>query len=227
MKHSFISFQSNLFDRVYHQIPNEWEFGQEEGVRMLSAIWVAFLVLALVCGAATGRLDAVTTALGTGAGEAITLLIGITGLMCFWSGVMELVQASGLSAKLSHALMPLLKPLFGKAAEDRQAMEAVSANVAANLLGLSNAATPLGLRAADRLYTLEGRRGAPDSVLTLITLNTASIQLIPSTVAAVRAACGAAAPFDIMLPVWGASVFSVAVVLISGRLLRSVFREEK
>lgn len=194
---------------------------------MLSAIWVAFLVLALVCGAATGRLDAVTTALGTGAGEAIKLLIGITGLMCFWSGVMELVQASGLSAKLSHALMPLLKPLFGKAAEDRQAMEAVSANVAANLLGLSNAATPLGLRAADRLYTLEGRRGAPDSVLTLITLNTASIQLIPSTVAAVRAACGAAAPFDIMLPVWGASVFSVAVVLISGRLLRSVFREEK
>ena len=135
MKHSFISFQSNLFDRVYHQIPNEWEFGQEEGVRMLSAIWVAFLVLALVCGTATGRLDAVTTALGTGAGEAITLLIGITGLMCFWSGVMELVQASGLSAKLSHALMPLLKPLFGKAAEDRQAMEAVSANVAANLLG--------------------------------------------------------------------------------------------
>lgn len=194
---------------------------------MLSAIWVAFLVLALVSGAATGRLDAVTTALGTGAGEAITLLIGITGLMCFWSGVMELVQASGLSAKLSHALMPLLKPLFGKAAADRQAMEAVSANVAANLLGLSNAATPLGLRAADRLYTLEGRRGAPDSVLTLITLNTASIQLIPSTVAAVRAACGAAAPFDIMLPVWGASVFSVAVVLISGRLLRSVFREEK
>lgn len=194
---------------------------------MLSAIWVAFLVLALVSGAATGRLDAVTTALGTGAGEAITLLIGITGLMCFWSGVMELVQASGLSAKLSHALMPLLKPLFGKAAADRQAMEAVSANVAANLLGLSNAATPLGLRAADRLYTLEGRRGAPDSVLTLITLNTASIQLIPSTVAAVRAACGAAAPFDIMLPVWGASVFSVAVVLISSRLLRSVFREEK
>lgn len=194
---------------------------------MLSAIWVAFLVLALVSGAATGRLDAVTTALGTGAGEAITLLIGITGLMCFWSGVMELVQASGLSAKLSHMLMPLLKPLFGKAAADRQAMEAVSANVAANLLGLSNAATPLGLRAADRLYTLEGRRGAPDSVLTLITLNTASIQLIPSTVAAIRTACGAATPFDIMLPVWGASVFSVAVVLISGRLLRSVFREEK
>lgn len=196
-------------------------------VRMLSAVWVAFLLLALLCGAATGRLEAVTAALGEGAGEAVTLLVGITGLMCFWSGVMELVQQSGLSAKLSRTLMPLLRPLFGRAAADRQAMEAVSANVAANLLGLSNAATPLGLRAADRLYTLEGRRGAPDTVLTLITLNTASIQLIPSTVAAIRAANGAAAPFDIMLPVWGASVFSVAVVLAAGRLLRPLFREEK
>ena len=106
-------------------------------------------------------------------------------------------------------------------------MEAVSANVTANLLGLSNAATPLGLQAVDRLYTLEGRRGAPDAVLTLITLNSASIQLIPSTVAAVRAASGAAAPFDIMLPVWGASIASVAVVLLSGRLLRPLFPDEK
>ena len=139
---------------------------------------------------------------------------------------MELLQASGLAGKLSRLLMPLLRPLFGRAAADQQAMEAVSANVTANLLGLSNAATPLGLRAVDRLYTLEGRRGAPDSVLTLITLNTASIQLIPSTVAAVRAACGAAAPFDIMLPVWGASVASVAVVLLCGRLLRPLFPDE-
>ena len=140
---------------------------------------------------------------------------------------MELVQASGLAEKLSRILMPLLRPLFGKAAADREAMEAVSANVAANLLGLSNAATPLGLRAADRLYTLEGRRGSPNTVLTLITLNTASIQLIPSTVAAVRAACGASSPFDIMLPVWGASIFSVAVVLLSGRLMRPLFPEGK
>ncbi|MGO5095795.1 nucleoside recognition domain-containing protein [Agathobaculum sp. LCP25S3_E8] len=194
---------------------------------MLSAIWVVFLVLALICGAFTGRLDAVTTAVGTGAGEAVTLIISIVGLMCFWSGIMELVQASGLAEKLSRILMPLLRPLFGKAATDREAMETVSANVAANLLGLSNAATPLGLRAADRLYELEGRRGSPNTVLTLITLNTASIQLIPSTVAAVRAACGAASPFDIMLPVWGASIFSVAVVLLSGRLMRPLFPEGK
>ena len=196
-------------------------------MRMLSAVWVAFLVLSLVYGAITGRLGDVTEAVSTGAAEAVTLAISVAGLMCFWSGMMELLQASGAAEKLSRLLMPLLRPLFGRAASDQQAMEAVSANVTANLLGLSNAATPLGLRAVDRLYTLEGRRGAPDSVLTLITLNTASVQLIPSTVAAVRAACGAAAPFDIMLPVWGASVASVAVVILSGRLLRPIFPDEK
>lgn len=194
---------------------------------MLSMVWVAFLVIALVCGAVTGRLDAVTAAVGTGAGEAVTLALSIAGLMAFWSGLMELIAASGLAEKLSRLLMPALRPLFGAAAQDRQAMEAVSANVTANLLGLSNAATPLGLKAADRLYTLAGRHGSPDTVLTLITLNTASIQLIPSTVAAVRAACGSPTPFDIMVPVWGASIASVAAVLLSGRLMRPVFSDEK
>ncbi|MDO4269298.1 MAG: nucleoside recognition domain-containing protein [Eubacteriales bacterium] len=194
---------------------------------MLSVVWVAFLAIALICGAVTGRLDAVTAAVGTGAAEAVSLAVSITGLMCFWSGIMELIRASGLAEKLSRALMPLLRPLFGKAASDREAMETVSANVTANLLGISNAATPLGLRAVDRLYTLEGRRGSPDTVLTLITLNTASIQLIPSTVAAVRAACGSQTPFDIMPSVWGASVASVVVVLLSGRLLRPLFPDEK
>ncbi len=194
---------------------------------VLSALWVIFLVLALVCGAAAGRLAEVSAAVTTGAGEAVTLAISIAGLMCFWSGMMELMQASGLTGLLARLLMPLLRPLFGSASQDREAMEAVSANVTANLLGLSNAATPLGLRAVDRLYTLEGRRGAPDTVLTLITLNTASIQLIPSTVAAIRASCGSAAPFEIMLPVWGASIASVIAVLLCGRLLRPLFADEK
>ena len=183
---------------------------------MLSVIWTVFLCMALLCGAVTGRLAEVTAAVPTGAAEAITL-------MCFWSGVMELLQASGLAERLSRLMAPVLRPLFGSASQDKQAMEAVSANVTANLLGLSNAATPLGLRASERLYVLAGRSGAPDTVLTLIVLNATSIQLIPSTVAAVRAACGAHAPFDIMLPVWGASAASVAAVLLSSKLLRPFF----
>lgn len=194
---------------------------------MLSVVWVSFLVLALVCGAATGRLSEVTAAVGTGAAEAVTLAVGIAGLMSFWSGLMELIRASGLADKLARVLRPLLRPLFGAASRDKESMELVSANVTANLLGLSNAATPLGLRAADRLYTQSGRKGSPDPVLTLIILNTTSLQLVPSTVAAVRGACGAAAPFDIMPAVWLASIASVAVVLICGRILRPVFPDEK
>jgi len=161
-----------------------------------------------------------------GAGQAVTLLISITGLMCFWSGVMEVISRSGLAGAAARLLRPLLRPLFGKASRDEEAMEMVSANVTANLLGLSNASTPIGLRAAERLYTVCGRRGAPGALLTLVTLNSASIQLIPSTVAAVRSSLGAAAPFDIMPAVWGASVVSVLVVIFAGRLLRPLFPDE-
>ena len=193
---------------------------------MLSWIWAAFLTLSLVCGGLLGRLDAVTAAVTEGAGQAVTLLLSITGLMCFWSGMMEVLSRSGIAAGIAALLRPVLRPLFGETARDRQAMEAVSANVTANLLGLSNAATPIGLRAADRLYTVSGRRGAPDAVLTLVTLNSASIQLIPSTVAAVRASLGAEAPFDIMPAVWGASAVSVLAVILAGRLLRRAFPDE-
>lgn len=172
---------------------------------MLNVLWAAFLALAFVCGAVTGRLSEVSAALTEGAAGAVTLAIGIAGLMCFWSGIMELMQQSGLTHIIARFLMPVLRPLFGKASEDSEAMQAVSANVTANLLGLSNAATPLGLRAASRLHKLSGSDTASDAVLTLIVLNSASIQLVPSTVAAVRAACGAQEPFDIMLPVWDAS----------------------
>lgn len=191
---------------------------------MISWLWVGMLVLSLLFGAVTGRMEAVSAAATTGAGEAVTLLIGITGIMCLWSGMMELISASGLAARIASLLRPLLRPLFGKkAAADREAMEHVSANVTANLLGLSNAATPIGLRAADRLYTVCGRRGAPDAVLTLMILNASSIQIIPSTVAAVRSSYGAAAPFDIMPAVWGASVLSVVAALAAARLLRRIF----
>lgn len=193
---------------------------------MLSKLWVGFLALSLIFGCVTGRLDAVSAAAATGAASAVDLILKIAGLMCLWSGVMELVSASGLAGKIERMLRPALRMLFGRAAGDRKAMELVSANVTANLLGLSNAATPIGLQAVSRLYDTAGRGGSPDAVLTLITLNTASIQLIPSTVAAVRAGYGAAQPFDIMPAVWCASIGSVAVVLLMARVLRPFFPDD-
>ncbi len=193
---------------------------------MLSKLWVGFFAASLLCGAFTGRLDAVSTAATQGAAAAVELILSITGLMCLWSGVMEIISASGLAAKMESCLRPLLQKLFGVAAHDRQAMQLVSANVTANLLGLSNAGTPIGLRAASRLYDTAGRRGAPNVVLTLIILNTTSIQLIPSTVAAIRASCGATQPFDIMPAVWCASACSVTIVLLLAHALRTAFPDD-
>lgn len=190
---------------------------------MISWLWVGMLVLSVLCGMITGRMDAVSAAATAGASEAVTLLLGITGIMALWSGMMELVSESGLARRIERVLRPVLRPLFGKASHDTEAMQTVSANVTANLLGLSNAATPIGLRAADRLYTVCGRRGAPDAVLTLMVLNASSIQIIPSTVAAVRAGYGAATPFDIMPAVWGASLLSVGAALLAAHALRKLF----
>lgn len=194
---------------------------------MLSKIWTAFLVLAWVGGICSGRMGEVSQAAAQGAGQAIKLLIEMVGLMMFWSGIMEVVSASGLGAGITQLMRPLLRPLFGAAGRDAQSMELVSANVTANLLGLSNAATPIGLRAVDRLYTVSGRTGSPNAVLMLIILNTTSIQLIPSTVAALRTGMGAQMPFDIMPAVWGASILSVAAALLTAHCLRPFFPERK
>lgn len=192
---------------------------------MLSKVWVIFVVLSVLCGILTGRMDQVSNAATQGASEAVTLIIGIVGVMALWSGIMEVVQSSGLSQKIEWCMRPILRLIFGKAAHNRGVMELVSSNITANLLGLSNAATPIGLQAASALYESEKGKGAgtPDAVIKLITLNTASIQLIPSTVAAIRASYGSKTPFDIMPAVWCASAASVAAVLIAGRLLRPWF----
>lgn len=191
---------------------------------MISWLWVGMILLSLICGTITGRIDEVSAAVTVGAKEAVILLFGITGMMCLWSGVMELITETGIARCVEKVLAPVLRPLFGKTvARDAKAMQAVGANVTANLLGLSNAATPIGLVAADRIYGLYNRRGSPDAVLMLIVLNATSIQLIPSTIGAVRASYGASAPFDIMPAVWGATAVSVLAALISAKVLRFCF----
>lgn len=194
---------------------------------MMNYLWVGLMALACITACMTGRTAELSAAVAQGAQQAVTLCLSIAGIMGLWSGVMELMQQSGLCEKITSVLRPLLSPLFHKAGRDRQAMEGISANVTANLLGLSNAATPIGLRAADRLYDLYDREGTPDEVLTFVILNTTSIQLVPTTVAAVRASLGAQQPFDIMPAVWGASVFSVAVGLFAAKLFAWIGRRKR
>ena len=181
-------------------------------------VWTGMVVLSLLFGLATGRLDAVAAAALEGAGSAVELSIAMAGTLCLWSGGMEILNVCGLSAGLARAFRPLLRRLLPRASRDPETLAAVSANVSANLLGLGNAATPLGIQAARRMA--QGCDGiASDELCLLVVLNTASIQLLPATIASLRAAAGSQTPFDILPAVWLSSAASVAAGLAAARLL--------
>ena len=190
----------------------------------MSWIWTGMVVLSLVCGVCTGRGEAVAGAAMEGAGQGLELCLGIGGMLCLWSGVMELLGRCGLTGKLAKMLEPLLGRLFRETGKDRQTREAIAANFAANLLGLGNAATPLGLKAIARMHR-EGELQAGDDMCTLVVCNAASLQLIPTTVAAIRLAEGCAVPFDILPAVWGTSAVALCVGLGMCRVLRRLWRE--
>ncbi len=179
--------------------------------------------LSLLFGCATGQLSAVSAAALTGAQSAVELCLSMAGAICLWSGVMTLMDRCGLSEKLAALLRPLLRRILPNASRDSETLAALSANVSANLLGLGNAATPLGIRAATRMA--QGCNSvASDELCRLVVLNTASIQLLPTTVAAVRSAHGCAVPFDILPAVWLSSVLSVSAGLLAARGLQAVWR---
>ena len=188
---------------------------------LMSRVVALLVLLSLVLGALTGRMAQVSQATVSGAEEAVRLLLRIGGTLCLWNGLMEVMVQSGLANKVARLLQPLIRLLFGSYAEDETARAAIAQNMAANLLGLGSAATPSGLRAAKRLRELSDRRGVPPhGVFLLIVLNTASLQLLPTTVAAVRSGLGAAQPYDILPAVWLSSAVSVTVGMVAARLMR-------
>ena len=187
-------------------------------------IWTGMVAAAVLCGSWTGQEAAVAAAAVEGAQGAIELCISLAGMMCLWTGVMEIMRRSGLAEKLSRLLRPVLGLIFPQTARDREIMDSIAANVSANLLGLGNAATRLGIEAARKM----GRRSpgtASDAMCMLVVCNTASIQLIPTTVATVRSAAGCAAPFDILPAVWLASALSVGVGILACKVFARVWRD--
>ena len=181
-------------------------------------VWTGMVVLSLLFGLLTGRLDAVANAALSGAESAVELSLSMAGILCLWSGVMEIMNVCGLSDGLARAFRPVLRRLLPEASRDSETLAAVSANVSANLLGLGNAATPLGIRAARRMARGCGGTASNELCL-LVVLNTASIQLLPATVASLRAASGCQTPFDILPAVWLASILSVTAGLLAAWLL--------
>ena len=189
----------------------------------MSLIWAAMVAVSVVCALATGRMDAVAAGALEGAAAAVELCLSMMGVMCLWMGVMEIMRRAGLSEKLARLLRPVLRRLYPDFAGDKAVMDNIAANVSANLLGLGNAATPLGMDAA-RLMSRRSPGVASDSLCMLVVCNTASIQLIPTTVASIRAAAGCTTPFDILPAVWFASAISLTVGITATKLFGRVWR---
>ncbi len=188
---------------------------------MFSFILTVMVLGSVLACAAEGRPEA-GNALMEGSAEAVRFCLSAAGPLCLWSGVLELLERCGGTEKLSAAMKPVLGRLFPRASADRDAFDALSENVCANLLGLGNAATPAGIRAVQRMNALgpESR----DELSLFVVLNTASIQLLPTTIASVRAAAGAAAPFDVLPAVLLSSLCSVSAGLLAATFLRRIWR---
>jgi spore maturation protein A len=174
-----------------------------------------------------GRIGEVSAAALEGANASLELCIGICGAVCLWSGIMEVMKRCGMAAILSKAFRPVLVLLFPTAGRDSEVLDALSQNVSANLLGLGNAATPAGIRAAMRLKEAKGMSDiAGDELCRLVVLNSASIQLIPATICAVRASNGSIAPFDILPAVWLTSLISVAAGLTAAFVFSRFYKKK-
>ena len=189
----------------------------------MSLIWTVMVGAAILCGLATGNGPAVAPGAPDGAAARRERSLSRPRALCPWPGAMEVMERSGIARGLSRLLRPAICRLYPDFVGDKRVMDAVSANLSANLLGLGNAATPLGLEAA-RLMAQRTPGVASDGLCMLVVTNTASLQLIPTTVASLRAAAGSANPFDILPAVWLASVISVAVGVTAAKLFARVWR---
>lgn len=190
----------------------------------MSVIYFLLLLVSFVCAVIHGTGAQLSAAALSGAQTGITVTLSIAGSICLWSGFGRLLEQSGIADFLAKVLQPVLYRIFPSSRRDDALRRDLSGNVCANLLGLGNAATPLGIRAAKRMVSPLRHGEATDEMCRLIVMNTASIQLIPASVAALRGSCGAAHPFDILLPVWITSLCSVTAGLCAAGLFARTSR---
>ena len=190
----------------------------------MSFIWVLLIAASVVTAAVNGRMGELTAAMSASAQTAVTLSLGLVGIMTLWLGLTKVAEEAGLVALLARAARPVLRRLFPDVPPEHPAMGAMVMNVAANLLGLGNAATPFGIEAMRRLDELNPHRGtATDAQALFCAINTASLQLVPATVIALRAAAGAKSPADVIGPTLLATASAATAAVVAAKLLARAF----
>ncbi len=187
---------------------------------MLNFIWLFMMVTAVIVGLFTGKIPAVILSITDSAKFAFTLALGLTGVMALWLGIMKIAEQAGLLNVLTKGLRPLLIWLFPDVPPNHPAMGAIAMNMAANLLGLNNAATPFGLRAMSELEKLNPHPGvATNTMCTFLALHSSNLQLIPTTAIALLAATGALHPTDIIMPFILSSMCAVITAVVVSKIL--------
>jgi len=190
---------------------------------MLNYIWLALVILAVVLGGINGKIDEVTKAAIDSASASVTIALGLIGVMALWLGIMKIAENSGLMNLLARAIAPLMRRLFPEVPPDHPAMGSMLMNIAANMLGLSNAATPLGLKAMEDLNRINPHPGvATNAMCMFLTINTAGLQLVPASMIGILASAGSQNPTVIIGTTVAAGATAVVAGVTTAKLLEKV-----
>lgn len=191
---------------------------------MLNKIWPAFLIISFIYAILNGNIEEFNNSIFTSCAQTVDLILKLFGTMCLWNGLMKIVQETSLMKKLTKFISTLMKILFPKMKKEDKEYKEITINIIANLLGIGNAATPLGLKAMQTMQEKNPQKDKiTDSMAMFIVLNTASIQLIPSTVIAVRASLGSVNPSQIIVPVWIATIAADVAGIVASKILMKKF----
>ncbi len=191
---------------------------------MINYIWFFLIFFGILVGVLSGNGDVISKAIIDSSGNTVTFIIELTGIMCFWCGVMKVAENSGLTEKISKLLKPILKLIFKEASKDEKVLGAIVMNLTANMMGLSNAATPFGIKAMEEMDKLnKDKEIASNDMVLFLVLNATCIQLIPSTIISIRAACNSANPGIIILPTLISTSTAAIVGVICCKILQKYF----
>ncbi len=191
---------------------------------MMNYIWPLMIIFSFFAAIAQNNMSALSSAVISSGSDAIALAIKLMGMICLWNGLIHIAEKSGLTKTLCKLLSPVLRLLFPKL-EDEKTKESMAMNITANILGLDNAATPLGLEAMDRLQKLNpSKTVADDNMVRFVVINTACIHIVPTTVALLRQQYGSSSPTEILFPALVTSFCALSVGMIMTSLLKKVFK---
>lgn len=190
---------------------------------MINYIWFLILFFGIIFGLLKGKGGAVSSALTNACTSSVQYVIALAGILCFWCGIMKIAEKAG-SRKIAAVLKPILRFLFKDAGSSEKALGAIVMNLTTNMMGLSNAATPFGIKAMEELRKINSNKdSASNDMVLFLVLNAACIQLVPTTVVSIRAAAGAKNPGDIILPAIIATSSAALIGIISCKILEKYF----